>query len=438
MNQRIESWGRFPKTQPSRLQVPLHRTRVALGELATPNQPAVIHGNGRSYGDVALMDQGTVIHTQGLDRFVHFDRDNGVLRAEAGVLISDILNLIVPHHWFLPVVPGTRYVSLGGAVANDVHGKNHHHAGSFGHHVRALELVRSDGSRLICSAESNAHWLAATIGGLGLTGLITWVEVVLKPIPSPTLKTHTTRFNSLSEFFAMSQDQDDTAQYSVAWVDCMASGAGLGRGRYSTGSFTSPARQASAPRHHRWLRMPFAPAVCPIQPWVVRAFNAVYYRRAVGESDQHYQRFLTPLDGIGNWNRLYGQRGFVQHQCVLPPASAEPALRELLEQISRAKEGSFLAVLKRFGDLPPAGLLSFPRPGVTLALDFPFRGNRTRRLIRALDAIVADANGAIYPAKDALTGPELLRQSLPRLDEFNAYRDDALSSDLWRRLEAKQ
>jgi FAD/FMN-containing dehydrogenase len=435
MAARCESWGRFPHAQPVSVHS-LRRQDVSLQDLASPRDPAVIHGNGRSYGDVALLDRGIVLHSRGLDRFIEFDAEAGVLRAEAGVLISEVLELIVPQGWFLPVTPGTRFITLGGAVANDVHGKNHHHAGSFGHHVRALELLRSDGSRRYCSPEQNADWLSATIGGLGLTGLITWVEISLKPVASNVLKTKTRRFGSIREFFALTRDNDGHAEYSVAWVDCVARGRALGRGRYSTASFCNKARSLPPPKKRAWMHVPFSPPISVINPTVVRAFNSTYYRLPEVDGLQHYQKFLYPLDGITGWNRLYGRKGFVQHQCVLPLNVAEEALTELLNRIVRSGQGSFLAVLKQFGEHNPVGMLSFSRHGATLALDFPYKGERTVNLLRSLDEVVAQANGAIYAAKDACSQSMMLRRSFPRLDEYLAFRDPALTSGLWQRLEA--
>jgi FAD/FMN-containing dehydrogenase len=415
-----------------------HRDDVELADVASPNSPAVIYGNGRSYGDVALLDNGITLHARGLDRWIAFDPQSGLLRAEAGVLLSEILRLVVPYGWFLPVTPGTQFVSLGGAVANDVHGKNHHHAGSFGHHVTALELLRSDGSQRLCTPSENADWFSATIGGLGLTGLVTWVELVLKAIPSTALTTRTERFGSISEFFEISERRDGDAEYSVAWVDCMAKGAALGRGRYSTANFAEEGPTVATPKCRGWLNVPFSPPFTVIRPSVVRAFNAVYYRLPVGNGYQHFQSFLHPLDGIRGWNRLYGRRGFVQHQCVLPPEHAAEALRELLTRIAHSGEGSFLAVLKQFGDRASVGMLSFPRPGVTLALDFPYKGRRTESLLSELDGVVAQAMGGIYPAKDACSSPAMLRRSLPQLETYRPFRDPALNSDLWRRLEQDQ
>ena len=398
MSQCLESWGRYPKATPAKV------TRLTDRNAPLPQSdlPLLVFGNGRSYGDVCLNDGGHLLLGRGLDRFIAFDAAQGILRAEAGVLLSEILDLIVPQGWFLPVTPGTRFVTLGGAVANDVHGKNHHRAGTFGHHVRAFELVRSDGSRRLCSPSENPDWFAATIGGLGLTGLITWVEIQLRAIAGPWIQAESRRFANLSEFFALSAAADTEHEFTVAWVDCAASGRDLGRGILLSGDF-APASAGSGkrPKAHGLLNVPFTPPVSLINPLSLRVFNALYYRKPEGRFLTHYEPFFYPLDAIGHWNRIYGPKGFLQYQCVLPPQVAEPALSELLARIAKSGQGSFLAVLKRFGDKPAVGMLSFPRPGVTIALDSPLLGDKTLRLLDGLDDVVLEAGGAVYPAKDA-------------------------------------
>jgi FAD/FMN-containing dehydrogenase len=398
MTQCLESWGRYPKATPAKVT----RLTDRNAPLPASDLPMLVFGNGRSYGDVCLNDGGHVLLGRGLDRFIALDAEQGILRAEAGVLLSEILDLIVPKGWFLPVTPGTRFVTLGGAVANDVHGKNHHRAGTFGHHVRAFELVRSDGSRRLCSPTENPDWFAATIGGLGLTGLITWVEIQLRAIEGPWIQAESRRFANLSEFFALSAAADREHEFTVAWVDCAATGKYLGRGILLSGDF-APASAGSGkrPKAHGLLNVPFTPPVSLINPLSLRVFNALYYRKPEGRFLTHYEPFFYPLDAIGHWNRIYGPKGFLQYQCVLPPEVAEPALSELLARIAKSGQGSFLAVLKRFGDKPAVGVLSFPRPGVTIALDFPLLGDKTLRLLDRLDDVVLEAGGALYPAKDA-------------------------------------
>ena len=426
-----ESWGRYPRATPARIS----RLTNRLAPLPESDLPLLVYGNGRSYGDVCLNDGGHILLARGLDRFIAFDAEQGILRAEAGVLLAEILDLIVPQGWFLPVTPGTRFVTLGGAVANDVHGKNHHRAGTFGHHVRAFELVRSDGSRRVCTPTENADWFAATIGGLGLTGLITWVEIQLRAIAGPWIQAESRRFANLGDFFALSEESDRTHEFTVAWVDCAARGVNLGRGILLSGNF-APASSGTGktPQAHGRLTVPVTPPLSLINALSLKAFNALYYRKPEGAFLSHYAPFFYPLDGIGHWNRIYGPKGFLQYQCVLPPATAEPGLRDLLGRIAASGEGSFLAVLKRFGDKTSPGLLSFPRTGVTIALDFPFKGEVTLRLLDSLDTVVAAAGGALYPAKDARMSPEMFRRSFPLVERFLHFSDLGFSSGFWLRI----
>jgi FAD/FMN-containing dehydrogenase len=425
-----ESWGRYPKATPARITRLTNRN----APLPASDLPMLVYGNGRSYGDVCLNDGGHVLLGRGLDRFIAFDADTGVLRAEAGVLLSEILELVVPRGWFLAVTPGTCLITLGGAIANDVHGKNHHRAGTFGHHVRAFELVRSDGTRRVCTPTENADWFAATLGGLGLTGLITWVEIQLRAIDGPWIQAESRRFADLAGFFQLSEVADRTHEFTVAWVDCAARGANLGRGILLSGNFApASAGIGKTPRAHGLMNVPITPPFSLINRLSLNAFNALYYRKPEGTILSHYAPFFYPLDGIGHWNRIYGPKGFLQYQCVLPPDEAEPATRELLARIARSGQGSFLAVLKRFGDRPSLGMLSFPRPGVTIALDFPMRGRETLRLLDELDAVVAEAGGALYPAKDARMSPTIFRRSSPMRKRFLPLADRIFSSGFWTR-----
>jgi len=284
-------------------------------------------GNGRSYGDVCLNNGGTLLLARGLDRFIAFDPATGILRAEAGVLLSEILALIVPQGWFLSVTPGTQMITLGGAIANDVHGKNHHWTGSFGCHVRAFELRRSTGEQLLCTPIQNADWFRATVGGLGLTGLITWVEIQLQRIANPWIVAENRRFASLDEFLALNAEYEARYPYTVSWIDCAATGRALGRGIYMAGMHAPPGLMKPPPPERRALTVPFAPPVSLVNNLSVRGFNRLYYhlpRPARGLIP--YQPFFYPLDNLLEWNRLYGRRGFFQYQCVIPPAAAREAL----------------------------------------------------------------------------------------------------------------
>ena len=392
-------------------------------------------GNGRSYGDSCLNVGGALLETRGADRFIHFDRETGVFACEAGVLLKDILALAIPAGWFLPVVPGTAHVTVGGAIANDVHGKNHHHVGSFGRHVRRFELLRSDGKRLSCSPAENPGYFAATVGGLGLTGVITWAQLQLRRIAGPCLDVESIRFGHLDEFFSLCDESERDFEYTVAWIDCLGRGKHLGRGILQRANHaSSPAKMAAAARNKS---VPFALPVSLVNPLSLRVFNTIYYHRGKARrrnASEHFQGFFFPLDGIHHWNRLYGPQGFYQYQCVVPGAVGRAATAELLQAIARSGMGSFLAVLKRFGAVQSPGMLSFPREGVTLALDFPNKGAPLIRLFESLDRIVTAAGGALYPAKDGRMPAALFRGGYPRWQEFKNYIDPHSSSSFWRRV----
>lgn len=426
------SWGNYPKVTPAAIYC-AHWTDEPLPNCSDSLLP---YGNGRSYGDSCLNDGGALLDMRGLDRMLGFDRSTGVLRCEAGVLLADILTLVVPMGWFLPVTPGTRFVTVGGAIANDVHGKNHHRTGTFGQHILRLALRRSDQGVVLCSPIENEELFHASIGGLGLTGAILWAEIRLRPIANPGVDFETIRFTNLDAFFDLSEESDRDYEYTVAWIDCLARGKSLGRGLFMRGNHAAPQKKPPSPpgKTHTF---PVEPPFTLINAWSLRAFNSLYYRKqmvAIRRAITHYESFFYPLDGILHWNRMYGRQGFLQYQCVVPSNSAKESIRALLKTISAAKGGSFLAVLKVFGDRRSPGLLSFPRPGATLALDFPNQGQRTLDLLDQLDKIVASADGAVYPAKDARLSGEHFRLYFPRWEEFQRYIDPRFSSSFWRRV----
>jgi FAD/FMN-containing dehydrogenase len=393
-------------------------------------------GNGRSYGDCCLNDGGVLIDAQGLDRFIAFNVETGVLRCEAGVLLSAILELAVPRGWFIPVTPGTQLVTLGGAVANDVHGKNHHRAGTFGRHVRCLELLRSDGTRLHCSPTENRDWFSATIGGLGLTGLITWVEIQLIPVPGPDIDQETIRFAKLGDFFQLSAESDRDFEYTVAWIDGTANQRAVGRGLFIRGNHAVHQRQSGRKRSGRAMSVPFDPPFSLINGPVPRLFNTLYYRRHLQDRTRTtvgYAPFFYPLDAIDGWNRLYGRSGLLQYQCVIPSPHAETALADILGEVASSGVRSMLAVLKMFGDLPSPGLLSFPRPGATLAMDFANSGKPILDLLDRLDLITLRAGGGVYPAKDARMSASTFRQSFLNWKQLERFLDPQFSSSFWRR-----
>jgi len=430
--QPIASWGRL-SNEPHSI-VPLRdRTELRLS-LSGPEDRGLAYGNGRSYGDVGLNPGRRVWTTRGLDRFIAFDAEAGIIDCEAGVLLIEITNVSLPHGWFLPVTPGTQFATLGGAIANDVHGKNHHRAGTLGDHVESLVLQRTDGRTIECTAASNFEWLRATIAGMGLTGVIVTARLRLKKVPSQWLDTETLTFKTLDEFFTLSKESEANWEHAVAWIDCVGGRNGTERGVFFRGNHVP--HDAPPPVSHP-RTVPFTPPISLINGLSLRLFNAVYFRANAlrqGRKLTHYVPFFYPLDHILEWNRIYGPRGFFQYQCVVPRTNERAAVHDLLAAIGASGTGSFLAVLKTFGDKAPSGLLSFPMPGTTLALDFPNLGDRTARLFKRLDAIVLAAEGRIYPAKDACMPRELFERGYPNLAEFLRFRDPGISSAMSRRL----
>jgi FAD/FMN-containing dehydrogenase len=431
------SWGRYPRVAHAWVE-PLY-WRSDLPDLSNSDHPVLPYGYGRSYGDSCLNENGVLLDTGHLNRFISFDEETGVLCCEAGVSLADILEVMVPRGWFIPVSPGTKFVSVGGAIANDVHGKNHHRSGTFGRHVVRLKLLRSNGERIVCSPETNADLFAATIGGLGLTGLILWAEIRLKPIVNPFIAMQRIRFSSLTEFMELSTQADRQYEYTVSWVDLLVGGDALCRGIFMCGNHdTSQARAKQLPQKKLPLSVPFDFPAMALNPLTVKAFNELYYHAQLGKKVEKvvsWDSFFYPLDAIQHWNRMYGRRGFLQYQFVVPFEHGYESMKDILERIRRSGEGSFLTVLKQFGDIPSPGMLSFPRPGLTLALDFAFRGQQTLRLLDDLDTIVREGGGAVYPAKDARMSGSSFQVFYPRWQEFAHYVDPRFSSSFWRRVQ---
>jgi len=429
-----QSWGHNPKTRAS--NVVRVRWRDSLPDLNKIKGTVLGYGYGRTYGDVCLNDGGTLLDISPLRRFIAFDESTGVLRCEAGVMLADILDLAVPRGWFLPVTPGTKYVSVGGAIANDVHGKNHHVAGTFGRYIKRFELLRSDRGRIICSPTENADLYAATIGGMGLTGLVVWADVQLQKINGALIDVDHIRFGSIEEFFEVSAESDRDFDYTVAWVDCITKGKHLGRGIFMRGNHSPEPYRPLGPELK--LPVPFNFPGFALNLATARIFNEVYYNFSQREKRIHkvipYRPFFYPLDSALSWYRLYGKRGFYQYQFVMPWDNDLRAIKEILMRIAYSGEGSFLGVLKKFGDIQSPGLMSFPRPGVNLALDFPNNGARTLRLLNELDAVVQYHGGAVYPAKDARMSAASFQSYYPQWRDFAAYIDPKFSSSFWRRV----
>lgn len=432
------SWGRYPKVRHSQVQSIYWRSD--LPDLSRLEEPVLPYGYGRSYGDSCLNAGGVALDASHLQNFISFDEGAGLLRCEAGVSLADILDVMVPRGWFLPVTPGTKFVSVGGAIANDIHGKNHHRGGTFGCHVTCFELLRSDGERLICSPEQHGDLFRATIGGLGLTGLILWAEFRMKPIVNPYIDMDHIRFGSLDEFFELSKESDADFEYTMSWVDLLVGGENLCRGIFMRGNHNrSSELSAKAVKKRLPLAVPINFPSFVLNPLTVKAFNELFYRKQLPKRVHHtvpYDPFFYPLDSIHDWYRMYGKRGFLQYQFVVPFETSHGAMREILGGIRRSGEGSFLTVLKQFGHIQSPGMLSFPRPGLTLALDFAYGGPKTLRLLDELDRTVLQSGGAVYPAKDARMSAESFQAFFPRWKEFSAYVDPHFSSSFWRRVTA--
>jgi L-gulonolactone oxidase len=429
----VVSWGRVSRGA-QRVARPGFRDELSDLAARAGDESLLAIGLRRSYGDSCLNGGGALVDMSGLDRFIAFDAATGVLRAEAGASLSEILRLVVPKGWFPPTTPGTRFVTLGGVVANDVHGKNHHGAGSIGRHVRAFGLLRSDRGRLTVTPESDPALFASTIGGLGLTGLIEWVELQLVKVGGAYLDVEIVPYDNLDAFWSLADESARSFEHTVAWIDCTAGGAGTGRGIFSRANWIDDgAYDLHADKS--WKRIPLEAPGFALNRFTVGAFNRLYHRvnsAKAGTNRQHYAPFFYPLDAVHDWNRLYGRRGMLQYQCVIPRENQRDAIAEMLRVIAASGQASFLAVLKTFGDLPSPGVLSFPRPGATLALDFPFRGETTLNLLARLDAMVREANGALYPAKDGRMSREMFRRSFPRWEQL--LTDPALNSDFWTRV----
>jgi FAD/FMN-containing dehydrogenase len=402
---------------------------------ASRNMPNGLLAAGlrRSYGDSGLNDGGALIDMSSVDRFISLDHATGLLHADAGISLADILRIAIPFGYFLPVTPGSKFITLGGAIANDVHGKNHHVAGTIGRWVRSISLLRSDGEYVLDETDATGLF-SATIGGLGLTGVIERASLQLIPIVSSSMDVETVPFGNLEEFFSIAADSDRTHDYTVAWVDCLGQGARLGRGVFTRGRHSS-----TGPLDAKMRRGPSLPMDAPsfmLNHFSISAFNEMYYRMAgrPGQCKMSFDPFFYPLDAIGNWNKLYGKRGFYQYQSVIPPASAALATAQMLKTIAQAGLGSFLAVLKTFSAVRSPGLLSFPMEGTTLALDFANQGVLTMSLLDKLDAIVREAGGRLYPAKDGRLPPTMFRAAFPALEQYKAHIDPMMSSTFWRRM----
>ena len=427
------SWAYIPK-EAQKAQVPQWNSDLT-HYLANQNGSVLAYGAGRSYGDSCFNSRGTLIDTKQLKHFISFDSVAGNVTAEPGVTLDQLLKLIVPMGWFLCVTPGTAYATLGGALANDIHGKNHHVKGTFGHHVTEFNVLRTDGEELTCSKNENVDLFRATIGGLGLTGIITQLTISLQPIKSSNMEVSSVPFRGLSEYLALSKASYNTDQYSVAWMDCMSGNVESFKGIFYAANHAEHGELAYS---SAGLSLK-APALIPsyaLNKYTVAAFNKVFYwnnKKPIKSSNQNYRPFFYPLDKLTNWNNIYGKKGFYQCQLVLPLHELE-VFDQILSIIRDSKLGSFLTVLKEFGSCEPAGLLSFPRPGICLAMDFSNRGSTTISLLKKIEQLVVDGGGSIYPAKDRLMSAESFKRCYPEIKRFSEMVDPGISSDYWRRV----
>jgi len=405
----------------------------------------IAYGLGRSYGDAALNAKRGVISTARLNRFLSFDDQTGVLECESGVGLAEIVRHFLPRGFFLPVTPGTKFITMGGAIAGDIHGKNHHRDGSIANYITSFQLLTPNGQILTCSPAQNTEIFWATVGGMGLTGFILTARIQLRRVESGYVLVDYRKAGHLDEALDLMADSDQQYEYSVAWIDCLANGQALGRSVLMRGNHATAAEVRA--RHRDPLAAPTRPHLnvrwdsptVALNRYTVRAFNTLYYRLHRASENQlvDFESFFYPLDSVENWNRLYGRRGFVQYQVAIPEENGRRSLRVLVGRLARSGRSSFLAVLKQFGE-PDPGLLSFPIKGYTLALDLPVAGGLVP-FLRELDRIVVDAGGRIYLAKDAVLEPETFAASYPRLNEFRAVKhkldpNGLFSSSLARRL----
>jgi FAD/FMN-containing dehydrogenase len=410
---KLHGWGRYPVIDA--VGRTFETTEQAARLLEKPGR-WIAHGLGKSYGDSALNQQ--VVMTRRFNKLIDFDARNGVVTCECGITLADLIDTFLPKGWFLQVAPGTKLITVGGAIASDVHGKNHHTSGCFSSSVVCLELMLPDGRRLTCSPDENRDLFLATCGGMGLTGLILTATLQLKPVNSAYIDERVIRCRNLADAFEQFETRQKTS-YSVAWIDCLAKGEHMGRSVLMVGEHAEDGRLEPPA-----AKLSAVPVECPgvlLNKYTVSLFNQLYYSSHPGHG--RYQpkpvdAFFFPLDRIADWNRLYGSRGFTQYQFVLPKASSNAGLSTILEKIADSGIGSFLAVLKLFG-VENQNLLSFPMEGYTLALDFKIQP-RLFPLLDQLDRMVLDHGGRLYLTKDVRMGKHTFRQGYP---QWKAFRD---------------
>jgi len=444
MNQKttLSCWGNYPHSTSFVKRVERYHDIMPEYEGKT-----IARGLGRSYGDAALNTDHTVLLMHRMNRMLAFDDRTGILRTEAGTTLQEVLEVFMPRGWFLPVVPGTKFATLGGCFAADVHGKNHHFDGTFSRYVKEIELILADSSRRRCSPERNTELFWATAGGMGLTGIISEITLQLTPIETAYVAVNYRTANNLDHMLELLENQSKDEKYSVAWIDCLSYGDAFGRGIVMNGrhavksELPASVKTPLQPPQRRMRNTPFFLPNKALNYWSVKAFNACYFNTYVKKTSPAIvdcDSYFFPLDCIDNWNRIYGRRGFLQYQFVIPTAHARQNLPIILQKLADSRLPSFLAVLKRFGD-QGKGMLSFPKEGMTLALDLPNTGEKVFSLLDELDNILLKCQGRVYLAKDARLKSSAFYAMYPRYNEWRQIKSlidphDTFSSDLSRRL----
>lgn len=431
---KYESFGRYPKILPKNIKNIEWKDK--LFNIICSENEFLPRGFGKSYGDSCLIEDGTLIDTTNLNHLISFDENENIIEAESGIQFSSLLKFLIPRKSFLPVTPGTKYISLAGAIANDVHGKNHHSMGTFGCHLIEFELLRSDGEILICSKDKNKELYNATIGGLGLTGVITKAKFKNIKVDNPYLYIENIKFKNLNEFFEINDESVNKFPYTVAWVDSTSKGKSMGRGIYNRGYFSNPNIHNIPTKNEDSKLIPFPFDYPFINNLSVKAFNKLWYNKQLKKKENfisHYNPFFYPLDSVDNWHKAYGKNGFIQYQFVIEEKLGKDVLFKIFKDISKSELSSFLVVLKTFGDIVSPGMLSFPRPGITLAIDFRMT-QKTLSLLSHLDKYIVELGGRLYPAKDSRMSPEHFKLFYPNWKEFIKYKDPKITSAFWERV----
>jgi len=438
ISQKMKPWGNYPEPAQRVQTVGTNEDIVThLDQSKSVGHMTLFVGNGRSYGDSCLAQSGNAVRPSGLNQIIAADWDKGIIKAQAGILFSELLKIIVPKGWFFEVTPGSKFVTLGGAIANDVHGKNHHVQGTFGSCISRLALYRSSGETIECSRDTNADLFATTISGLGLTGVILWAEINLKPIASNAIETMSEKFETLEEFVEVSEKMEQDFEYVLAWIDYRSKDVNKCRGVVFAGRHSDKSVKEPSSRKFSVSITPPISLINNFSTWIL---NGLYYKihaRRKALEIVHYDKFFYPLDKIQHWNRVYGRKGFQQYQCVIPRNVAIHIIKEMLRLINTAGTGSFLSALKIFGDNKSPGLNSFPVEGLSLAIDFP-QTSRLSILFPQLDELVHNSGGRLYPAKDAHMRGADFRRAYAQWEELEASRDPALMSRFWYKVLEKR